>query len=53
MTMNVSGSLRAEKVELSAQVKKQQAHILYQEKSLEKHHKQVGWTKNAHMYIVY
>jgi hypothetical protein len=33
--------LRGEKVELSAQVKKQQAHILYQEKSLENTKKQV------------
>ncbi|XP_052770763.1 coiled-coil domain-containing protein 57-like isoform X1 [Mya arenaria] len=33
------GSLRAEKVELSAQVKKQQANILYQEKTRENNNK--------------
>lgn len=37
----VIGALRSEKMELSAQVKKQQAHILYQEKSTENVKKQL------------
>ena len=37
-----AGSLRAEKVELTAQVKKHQAHIQYQEQVLEKLAKEVS-----------
>ena len=38
----MTGGLRAEKVELMAQVKKHQAHIQYQEQVLEKLAKEVG-----------
>ena len=37
-----AGGLRGEKVDLSAQLKKQQAHVLFQEKTIENIKKQVS-----------